>query len=84
MRSTVNSNHDIVGFINDGLRLFRVNLTSKDTAGVILPGSAKTDFRELIVDSKSNVYGYKGHYSGDASDFAKLVKLNVTTGQETG
>jgi hypothetical protein len=79
----VPATNDIVGFINDGTRLFRINLTTKDTAGVILPGSVKTDFRELIVDNKSNVYGYKGHYSGDASDFAKLVKFNVATGQET-
>jgi hypothetical protein len=79
----VPATNDIVGFINDGIRLLRINLTTKDTAGVSIPGSVKTDYRELIVDSKSNVYGYKGHYSGDASDFAKLVKLNVTTGQET-
>lgn len=79
----VSATNEIVGIMNDGKRLFRLNLTTKDTAGVVLPGSTTADFRELIVDDKSNVYGYKGHYSGDASDEAKLVKLNVTTGQET-
>ena len=79
----VPATNEIVGIMNDGKRLFRLNLTTKDTAGVILPGSAEASYRELIVDNKSNLYAYKAKLPGDGSDVAKLVKVNAATGQET-
>jgi hypothetical protein len=79
----VPATNDIVGLINDGKRLFKVNLTTKDTTGVNLPGSASAEYRELIVDDKSNLYAYKGNYSGNGSDVAKFVKVNAANGQET-
>jgi hypothetical protein len=75
--------NDIVGLMNGGKRLFKMNLTTKDTAGVYLPGSAEAEYRELIVDNNSNLYAYKGNYPGNGSDVAKFVKVNAATGQET-
>lgn len=79
----VPATNDIVGLMNDGKRLFKVNLTTKDTSGVNLPGSADAEYRELMVDNKSNLYAYKGNYPGNGSDVAKLVKVDAATGQET-
>jgi len=79
----VPATNEIVAIMNDGKRLFRFNLTTKDTIGVNLPGSAEAPYRELIVDNKSNVYAYKAKLPGDGSDVAKLVKVNTATGQET-
>jgi hypothetical protein len=78
----VPATNDIVGLMNDGKRLFKVNLTTKDTAGVYLPGSAEAKYRELIVDDKSNLYAYKGTYAGNGNNVAKLVKVDAATGQE--
>jgi hypothetical protein len=79
----VPATNDIVGLMNEGKRLFKMNLTTKDTAGVILPGAANVEYRELIVDNKSDLYAYKAKYPGDGSDIAKIVKVNGITGQET-
>ncbi|OQP46020.1 hypothetical protein A4H97_31865 [Niastella yeongjuensis] len=75
--------NEIVGLMNDGRRLFKVNLTTKDTIGINLPGSASAEYRELIVDNNSNLFAYKARLKGDVSDVAKLVAVNAATGQET-
>ncbi len=81
----VAATNEVVGIKEEGTRLLKVNLTTKDTSSVYLPGSAnKTEYRELIVDNKSNVYAYKAYLHGDPTDVAKLVKVNTATGQETG
>jgi hypothetical protein len=79
----VPATNEIVGIMNDGKRLFRLNLTTKDTIGVSLPGSTEAPYQELIVDNKSNLYAYKAKFPGNGSDVAKLVKVNAVTGQET-
>lgn len=74
--------NQVVGLADDGTRLLKVNLTSKDTSSVRLPGSSVADYRELVVVG-SDLYGYKGNYSDPSNAIADLTKINTTTGQET-
>ena len=77
------ASNDVVGVTNDGTRLFKFNFTTRDTSSVSLPGSSNAEYRELIVDDRSNLYAYKGRYPGNGSDIGQLVKVNAATGQET-
>jgi len=79
----VPASNDVVGVTNDGTRLFKFNLATSDTSSVSLPGSSNAEYRELIVDYRSNLYAYKGRYPGNGSDIGQLVKVNAATGQET-
>jgi len=78
------ANNQVMGLADDGIRLLKVNLTSKDTSSVLLPGSGSSvvDYRELVVVQGSELYGYKGNYSNPSIAIADLTKINVTTGQE--
>ncbi|OQP46018.1 hypothetical protein A4H97_31855 [Niastella yeongjuensis] len=76
--------NEIVGITNSGKKLLRLNLTTKDTVGVDLPGSTEIPCRELIVDNKSNLFAYKNNFfSINNGDVTELVKVNAVTGQET-
>ncbi|MBO9200623.1 MULTISPECIES: IPT/TIG domain-containing protein [Niastella] len=78
----VAATNEVIGLKNEGKSLFKLNLTTKDTLTVNLPGSATTEYRELIVDDESNLFAYKAHLHGDPTDVAKLVKVNAATGEE--
>jgi hypothetical protein len=77
------ASNTIAGLSDDGRKLFKLNLTTKDTSSVRLPGSSVANYRELVVVNGSELYGYKGNYSDPSNAIADLTKIDVTTGQET-
>jgi hypothetical protein len=77
------ANNDVVGLAGGGTKLFKVNLTSQDTASVALPNTAHVQYRELLTDNVSNLYGYKADYSDPVNYIAQIQKLNAATGAQT-
>lgn len=75
--------NEVVGLGNSSRALFKLNLTTKDTATVKLQGNDDIEYRELVIDNQSNLYSYKGNYSDPNNYIGQIVKLNVATGQET-
>ena len=78
------ASNNVVGLTDEGTRLLKVNLTTKDTSSVRLPASNTIPYRTLVVDNQSNLFSYKLKMTGAPQDFvAQFVKLNAATGQET-
>lgn len=75
--------NEVMGLGNNSRRLLKLNLSTKDTSGVALQGSADIEYREVVIDNQSNLYSYKGNYSDPDNYIGQIVKLNAATGQET-
>jgi hypothetical protein len=76
------ANNDVVGLTGGGTKLLKLNLTSKDTSSVGLANTASVQYRELLTDNVSNLYGYKADYSDPVNYVANIQKLNAKTGQQ--
>lgn len=77
------ANNEVVGLTAGGTKLFKLNLTTKDTSSVALENTSAVQYRELFIDNVSNLYGYKADYSDPINYVAQIQKLNAKTGVET-
>lgn len=77
------ANNEVVGLTGSGTKLLKLNLTSKDTSTVGLANTANVQYRELLTDNVSNLYGYKADYSDPVNYVANIQKLNAATGGQT-
>lgn len=77
------ANNEVVGLIGGGTKLLKLNLTTKDTSSVALENTTAVQYRELLTDNVSNLYGYKADYSDPVNYIAQVQKLNAKTGVET-
>lgn len=77
------ASNEIIGLINDGTKIQKVNLTSNNFSEVNLANTANVQYRALLTDNQSNLYGYKADYSDPVNYVAQIQKLNTATGQET-
>jgi hypothetical protein len=77
------ANNEVVGLTGGGTKLLKLNLTSKDTSIVGLANTTAVQYRELLTDNVSNLYGYKADYSDPVNYVANIQKLNAKTGAET-
>lgn len=76
------STNEIIG--RSGARsIFKFNLTTTDTASIQLAGSSTVEFKEIVTDNKSNLYGYKYDYTAPNKYVLSIVKLNPVTGTKT-
>ncbi|HEY8894903.1 MAG TPA: IPT/TIG domain-containing protein [Niastella sp.] len=76
-------NNEVVGLTAGGTKLLKLNLTTKDTSTVALANTTAVQYRELLTDNVSNLYGYKADYSDPVNYVAQIQKLNAKTGAET-
>ena len=76
------ANNEVVGLTAGGTKLLKLNLTTKDTSTVALANTTAVQYRELLTDNVSNLYGYKADYSDPANYVAQIQKLNAKTGAE--
>jgi hypothetical protein len=74
--------NEIVGLTEAGRKLLKLNLTSKDTSTVSVVKVDEVQYRELLTDNKSNLYGLKADYTVTPS-IARIEKINAATGAET-
>jgi hypothetical protein len=81
----ITASNEIVGLIDEGAKLFKVNLTTKDASFVNLPVSGNLSYDELVVDNKSNLYGIKtdGNMGGANEYVSQFLKVDAATGKET-
>lgn len=79
----VPANNEIVGLAGDGTKLFKFNLTTKDTSSVALANTNVVEYRELLTDDQGNLFGYKANYSDPANYIAQIQKLNPANGQQS-
>lgn len=77
------ANNEVVGLTGAGTKLLKLNLTTKDTSSVALENTSAVQYRELLTDNVSNLYGYKADYSDPVNYVAQIQKLNAKTGAET-
>lgn len=77
------ANNEVVGLTAGGTKLLKLNLTTKDTSSVALANTTAVQYRELLTDNVSNLYGYKADYSDPVNYVAQIQKLNAKTGAET-
>lgn len=77
------ANNEVVGLTAGGTKLLKLNLTTKDTSTVALANTTAVQYRELLTDNVSNLYGYKADYSDPVNYVANIQKLNAKTGVET-
>lgn len=71
--------NEIAGMIGNN-ELFKLNLTTKDTATVLLPLQDSEDYRELAVDNQGGLYGFKRNWATSMNP-GQIVKLNSATGK---
>jgi hypothetical protein len=76
------ANNEVVGLAGSGTKLFKVNLTSKDTSSVALDNTSAVQYRELYTDELSNLYGYKADYSDPVNYVAKIQNINPANGKQ--
>lgn len=79
----VPANNEIVGLAGEGTKLFKFNLTTKDTSTVGLANTNVVEYRELFTDDQGNLYGYKANYSDPSNYVAQVQKLNPANGQQS-
>jgi hypothetical protein len=77
------ANNEVVGLTAGGTKLLKLNLTTKDTSTVALANTTAVQYRQLLTDNVSNLYGYKADYSDPVNYVAEIQKLNAKTGAET-
>lgn len=80
----VPARNEIAGII-EGRRLFRLNLTTKDTASAQLVSIFDNiGFTELVTDNQSNLIGCRNENPAPPADYSShLVKINPVTGEQT-
>jgi hypothetical protein len=76
------ANNEVVGLAGSGTKLFKVNLTSKDTSSVALDNTSAVQYRELYTDELSNLYGYKADYSDPVNYVANIQNINPANGKQ--
>lgn len=76
------SSNEVIGITGPN-ELIKLNLTTKDTSWVILPGDFDKPFYELAVDNQSNLYGFQAIYAAQGDGQGHFHKLNPVTGQAT-
>jgi hypothetical protein len=79
----VPARNEIAGIIN-GRKLFRLNLTTKDTSSAQLTLDLNyVTFSGLIVDNQSNLIAYRSNFANPNNYHAELVQINPITGEQT-
>jgi len=79
----VPANNEIVGLAGEGTRLFKFNLTTKDTSTIGLANTNVVEYRELFTDDQGNLFGYKANYTDPVNYVAQIQKLNASNGQQS-
>jgi hypothetical protein len=78
----ISANNEVVGLAGGGTKLFKLNLTSKDTSSVALDDTKAVQYRELYTDNVSNLYGYKADYSDPVNYVANIQNINPANGKQ--
>jgi hypothetical protein len=76
------ANNEVVGLAGSGKKLFKLNLTSKDTSSIALDNTTAVQYRQLYTDELSNLFGYKADYSDPVNYVANIQYVNAATGNQ--
>lgn len=77
------STNEIVGLSSDRKKLFKINVTTKQSELVVLSTDQDDNsFKELVVDKNANLYAIKEDWSGSPRT-QSLVKVDPKTGTTT-
>jgi hypothetical protein len=75
--------NEVVGVNEDGSKLLKVDLTTKQTTALALATGSNNGVSELVLDNSGNLYGIKHNWSDPNHYTQSLVKIDPKTGYST-
>ncbi len=75
--------NEIMGVNDDGNKLVKVNVTTKQVTTTVLTATKDIEYRELVVDRSKNLYAVKYDYTDASHHIQTLVKLDPASGNTT-
>jgi len=78
----LSASNEITGMA-DGGRLFKLNLSTKDTSSVQLTSTDEISFPGLVADRQGNLIAYKVDFSTSPSITAQFVQVNPVSGAQS-
>jgi len=78
----LSSSNEIAGMV-DGGRLFKLNLSTKDTSSALLANTDYISLSDLVADKQGNLIAYKIDLTNSPNNVAQFVQVNPVTGAQS-